>query len=155
MFPARGLGGHLGVQPPLEFGVLADAGLLEVEDERRVRGAVERRYRLRRERAVVDAETAASVPVTEHRRVFAVAMAALLAEFHAYLDRPGADPAADLVGYRQHAMWLSREELTALIEEMRAALMRRITNEPSPERTRYLISPILFPAEDPAAADGQ
>ncbi|KOU04826.1 ArsR family transcriptional regulator [Streptomyces sp. NRRL F-5755] len=138
-----------------QVGVLADAGLLEVEDERRVRGAVERRYRLRRERAVVDAETAASVPVTEHRRVFAVAMAALLAEFHAYLDRPGADPAADLVGYRQHAMWLSREELTALIEEMRAALMRRIANEPSPERTRYLISPILFPAEDPAAADGQ
>ncbi|WP_030666778.1 helix-turn-helix domain-containing protein [Streptomyces rimosus] len=138
-----------------QVGVLADAGLLEIEDERRVRGAVERRYRLRRERAVVDAGTAASVPPAEHRRVFAVAMAALLAEFHAYLDRPGADPAADLVGYRQHAMWLSREELTALIEEMREVLTRRIANGPSPERTRYLISPILFPAEDPAATGGQ
>ncbi|WP_267882265.1 hypothetical protein [Streptomyces rimosus] len=42
-----------------------------------------------------------------------------------------------------------------MCEEMRAALTRRITNEPSPERTRYLISPILFPAEDPAAADGR
>jgi hypothetical protein len=28
-------------------------------------------------------------------------MAALLAEFSAYLDRDGADPAADSVGYRQ------------------------------------------------------
>ncbi|MEU5212859.1 helix-turn-helix domain-containing protein [Streptomyces sp. NPDC020742] len=132
--------------------LLADGGLLEIEGEQRVRGAVERRYRLRRERAVIDSDAAASVPVEDHRQVFAVAMATLLAEFNAYLDRPGAAPAADLVGYRQHAMWLSRDELTALIGEMRDALVRRITNEPSPERTRYLISPILFPAEEPPAA---
>ncbi|MGW7261040.1 hypothetical protein [Streptomyces sp. NPDC054834] len=70
----------------------------------RVHGAVERHYRLRRERAVIDADAAASVPPEDHRRVFAVAMAALPAEFNAYLDRPGAAPAADLVGYRQHAI---------------------------------------------------
>ncbi|MEU2791142.1 helix-turn-helix domain-containing protein [Streptomyces sp. NPDC007100] len=130
-----------------QVGLLADGGLLEVENEQRVRGAVERHYRLRRERAVVDAGAAASVPPEEHRRVFAVAMAALLAEFNAYLDRPGADPAADLVGYRQHAMWLSPDELAALIGELRDVLVRRITNEPSPGRARYLVSPILFPAE--------
>ncbi|MFI0259594.1 helix-turn-helix domain-containing protein [Streptomyces sp. NPDC017056] len=130
-----------------QVGLLADGGLLEVGNEQRVRGAVERHYRLRRERAVVDASAAASVPPEEHRRVFAVAMAALLAEFNAYLDRPGADPAADLVGYRQHAMWLSPDELAALIGELRDVLVRRITNEPSPGRARYLVSPILFPAE--------
>ncbi|MFI2264343.1 hypothetical protein [Streptomyces tubercidicus] len=80
-------------------GLLADGGVLDVADEQRVRGAVERRYRLRRERAVIDADTAASVSVADHRRVFAVAMATLLAEFNAYLDREGADPTADLVGY--------------------------------------------------------
>ncbi|NEB76500.1 helix-turn-helix domain-containing protein [Streptomyces sp. SID14478] len=128
-------------------GALADGGVLEVADEQRVRGAVERRYRLRRERAVIDAEAAAAVSNEEHRKVFAVAMATLLAEFHAYLDRPGADPAADLVGYRQHAMWLSQDELAALIGELRDVLVRRVGNEPSPERSRYLISPILFPAE--------
>ncbi|MFE7266470.1 helix-turn-helix domain-containing protein [Streptomyces sp. NPDC057592] len=136
-------------------GLLADGGLLEVEGEQRVRGAVERRYRLRRERAVIDADAAASVSLEDHRRAFAVAMATLLAEFNTYLDRPGAAPAVDLVGYRQHAMWLSRDELTALIDEMRDALVRRITNEPSPERTRYLISPILFPAEEPPVAGGE
>ncbi|MCF2526995.1 helix-turn-helix domain-containing protein [Yinghuangia soli] len=135
--------------------LLADGGLLEVAGEQRVRGAVERRYRLRRERAVIDAETAASLPPEGHRRVFAVAMATLLAEFNAYLDRPGAAPAADLVGYRQHAMWVSRDELAAMIDEMRDVLMRRIANEPSAERTRYLISPILFPAEESSAAGGE
>ncbi|MGW7261041.1 hypothetical protein [Streptomyces sp. NPDC054834] len=42
-----------------------------------------------------------------------------------------------------------------MIGEMRDVLMRRITNEPSPERTRYLISPILFPAEEAPAAGGE
>jgi DNA-binding transcriptional ArsR family regulator len=129
-------------------GLLADGGLLEVVGEHRTRGAVERRYRLHRGRAAVDARTAASVSVEEHRRVFAVAMATLLAEYGAYLDRDDADPAADLVGYRQHAVWLTEDERAAMIEELRAVIAPRLANAPSPERRRHLLSPILFPAED-------
>src|SRR5690349_846199 len=54
--------------------LLADGGVLEVTGEQRVRGAVERHYRLNRARAVIDAGTAASVSKEDHRRVFAVAM---------------------------------------------------------------------------------
>jgi DNA-binding transcriptional ArsR family regulator len=137
-------------------GLLADGGLLEVADEHRTRGAVERRYRLHRARATVDAETAASVSVEDHRRVFAVAMATLLAEYNAYLDRDDADPAADLVGYRQHAIWLSDEERAQLIGELRAVIAPRMGNAPSPGRTRHLLSPILFPAgESPARTPGE
>ena len=100
--------------------LLAAGGILEVADERRVRGAVERRYRLRHDRAVIDADMAESLSLDDYRRGFAAAMAALLAEFNAYLDRDGADPAADLVGYRQHAVWLSRDELLEMIGELRA-----------------------------------
>ncbi|MFI1786470.1 hypothetical protein [Streptomyces rubiginosohelvolus] len=119
------------------------------------REAVERLYRLRRERTVIGAITAAPVPTEGHRQVFAVAMATLLAEFIAHLDRPGADPAADLVGCRRHPMRLSRDELTSLIGEMRDVLVRRITNEPSPERSRYLISPAPFPAEESPVANSE
>ena len=133
--------------------LLADGGILEVDGEQRVRGFVERRYRLRRERAVIDADTAASATLDDHRRVFAVAMAALLAEFHAYLDREGADPAADEVGYRQHALWLSEEERVELIEGMRRAIGPRYGNEPGPGRSQYLLSPILFPIGDPPGAE--
>jgi DNA-binding transcriptional ArsR family regulator len=132
-------------------GLLADGGLLEVAGEHRTRGAVERRYRLHLARAAVDAETAASVSVEDHRRVFAVAMATLLAEYNAYLDRDGADPVADLVGYRQHAIWLSEEERAGMIEELREVIAPRMRHDPSPERTRHLLSPILFPAEEPPA----
>jgi DNA-binding transcriptional ArsR family regulator len=127
--------------------VLAGAGVLEVEDEQRVRGAVERRYRLRRDRAVIDAQTAAAASPDDYRRAFAVAVAALLGEFDAYLDRDGADPAADLVGFRQHALWLSRDELTALIEDLRAAIVPRLAHDAAPGRAQYLLSPIMFPID--------
>ncbi len=128
-------------------GVLADAGVLEVDGEERVRGAVERRYRLRRDRATIDPEMVAALSPEDHRRVFAAAIATLLAEFNAYLDRDGADPVADSVGYRQHALWLSPEELDDLIGRMRAAIVPHLDHEPAPDRRRYLISPILFPSE--------
>ncbi|NUR69441.1 MAG: hypothetical protein HOU81_01335 [Hamadaea sp.] len=82
-----------------------------------------------------------------HRESFAAAMAALMAEFTAYLDRPDADPAADMVGYRQHTVWLTAAELDGLIEDLRRAILPRLAQEPTAERARYLLSPILFPIE--------
>ncbi|MCC5576804.1 helix-turn-helix domain-containing protein [Microtetraspora sp. AC03309] len=131
--------------------LLAANGILEVADERRVRGAVERRYRLRLDRVVVDTDAVAALSLDDHRRVFATSIAVLVAEFNAYLDRQNADPAADLVGYRQHAVWLSRDELDEMIVEMRRAILPRLANEPAPDRGQYLLSPILFPIEQPSA----
>ncbi|WP_433174417.1 helix-turn-helix domain-containing protein [Actinoallomurus sp. CA-150999] len=131
--------------------LLATSGILEVAEERRVRGAVERHYRLRQDRAVIDLDTAKSLSPDDHRRGFANALAALVAEFNAYLDRENADPVTDLVGYRQHAIWLSRDELNAMISELRAAIVPRLANPPTSDRTRYLLSPIFFPSEEPPA----
>jgi DNA-binding transcriptional ArsR family regulator len=126
-------------------GLLAEAGLLEVAGEQRVHGAVERRYRLRQTRARIDPDTAASMSLDDHRRAFAAAMATLLAEFNAYLDREHADPAADSVGYTQIPLWLSQGELAELITEVRGAIVSRAHNKPAPGRRLHLLSPILFP----------
>lgn len=134
--------------------LLAAGGVLEVALERRVRGAVERRYRLRRDRAGINADTVNSLSLDDHRSAFAVALAVLAAEFTAYLDRDTADPVADLVGYRQHAVWLSPGELHGMIDRMREAIAPHLANEPSPDRTQYLISPILFPVEAPQTETG-
>ncbi|MGW1467740.1 helix-turn-helix domain-containing protein [Streptomyces sp. NPDC002308] len=131
--------------------LLASGGVLEVALERRVRGAVERRYRLRRDRAGIDADTAGSLSPDDHRRAFAAALAVLTAEFAAYLDHDTADPVADLVGYRQHAVWLAPGELEGMIAGMRDAIAPHLANGPAPDRTRYLVSPILFPVEAPSA----
>ncbi|MFF2146451.1 helix-turn-helix domain-containing protein [Kitasatospora sp. NPDC058190] len=127
--------------------LLVAGGILEVAEEQRVRGAVQRLYRLRQDRAVISPETIRSLTSDDHRRAFATAMTALLAEFNAYLDREQADPVADRVGYRQHALWLSPAELDQLIGELRAAIVTRLANRPGPERVQYLLSPIHFPVE--------
>lgn len=129
--------------------LLAEGEVLEVADEQRVRGSVERRYRLRRERATIDADATAAASLEDYRRGFAVAMASLLAEFNAYLSRDDAAPAADLVGFRQHGLWLSGEELAELINDLRAVIAPRMSNEPAPGRAQYLLSPIHFPIDKP------
>jgi DNA-binding transcriptional ArsR family regulator len=132
-----------------QVGLLVDAGILEVAGEQRVRGFVERSYRLRPERAVIDAERAARATPDDHRRVFATAMAVLLAEFGSYLDDPAADPAADLVGYRQHAIWLTDDERAELIAGLREAILPVLTHGPGGGRRAYMLSPVLFPKADP------
>ncbi|WP_084978542.1 helix-turn-helix domain-containing protein [Nocardia seriolae] len=133
---------------------LTAAGILEVAQERRVRGAVERHYRLRQDRAAIPAEAAADLPADRYRSVFSVAMAVLIAEFNAYLDGEKADPAADLVGFRQHAVWLDRGELEQMIAELRAVIVPRLANRAAPGRDQYLLSPIIFPSEQPRPDGG-
>jgi DNA-binding transcriptional ArsR family regulator len=131
-------------------GLLADAGVLDVVDEQRVHGAVERYYRLRPTRARIGPEDAAAMSLDDHRRAFAAAAAALLAAFNAYLDRDGADPGADSVGYTQIPLWLSPRELSEMIAELRAGILARAGNQPAPDRGLYLLSPIFFPIEKAA-----
>jgi DNA-binding transcriptional ArsR family regulator len=128
--------------------LLAEAGLLEVAGEHRVHGAVERRYRLDRARAMIDPDAAASMSRDEHRHGLAAAMAGLIAEFNTYLDREHADPTADLVGYRQIPLLLNQDELAELISEIRNAIVSKMDNKPAPDRRLHLLSPILFPIEE-------
>jgi hypothetical protein len=113
-------------------GLLADGGVLEVADEQRVRGAVERHYRLRRDRTLIEAEAGASMSLEDHRHGFTAAVAALHAEFDAYLGRPGADPYPDLVGYRQGVLWLSPDEIVEMLGELRAVFAARAGTRPQP-----------------------
>ena len=135
-----------------QVAVLAEGGLLEVADEQRVRGAVERRYRVQRARVSMSVEDAAEMSLEDHRRGFTAVVTALLAEFDVYLDREDADPVADSVSYRQFSLWLSPEERDEMIEQMRAVVRSKVDNGPAPGRTRHLLTPILIPVEGPGAS---
>jgi hypothetical protein len=128
-------------------------GLLEVAGEQRVKGAVERRYRLHRERAKIGREAAESMSKDDHRHAFAAAIGVLLVEFNAYLDRENADPAIDSVGYTQIPLWLSQDERAELIDELVAVIKPRFDNKAAPGRSPHLLSPILFPTEEPPQQD--
>ncbi|BEK88269.1 hypothetical protein NSK11_contig00106-0012 [Nocardia seriolae] len=130
-----------------------DGGMLEIADEQRVRGAFERSYRLRPDRPSVSPAAGEATTADDHRRGFAAAMAVLLAELNAYLDRTDADPAADSVGYRQGTLWLSPEELGTMLGGFRDIVAPFAANQPGSDRRPYLISPLLFPGEEPRLPD--
>jgi hypothetical protein len=126
---------------------LLAGGILEVVDERRVRGAVERTLLLRPGAANVSGEEAAAMSADDHRRAFLTFVAGLLGDFDRYLD--GGDPelARDLVGYRQAAAHLSDAETEELLEELRAVVQPRLENAAAPGRRRRLLTTILIPGE--------
>jgi DNA-binding transcriptional ArsR family regulator len=134
--------------------LLTEHGVLRVIDEQPVGGAVERHFELDRNLATVDTVTARTMSPADHRRAFAAAMAALLADFGAFLDSGDPTVSAALIAYRQIPLWLSPDEVHALVAEVQAPITDALANEPASTRTQYLLSPILFPvAETPPAAE--
>lgn len=124
---------------------LADAGLLEVVDERPIRGGVERTYGVVTSSVVLGDEELASATTDEHFRYFATFVATLLADFAAYLDAGTPTLSADRVGYRQASLWLTDDEFDAMTTTMAAAVQERVNNQPGPGRRRRLLSTIVMP----------
>jgi DNA-binding transcriptional ArsR family regulator len=100
---------------------LHDAGLLEVVDERRVRGATERTYRLRDPVPAVGAEEAATMSVEEHRQAFTAFVAGLLGDFDRYLDSG------------------------QLLDDLVGVVRPLLDNKPSARRTRRIFTTVLMP----------
>ncbi|MDP5183524.1 helix-turn-helix domain-containing protein [Blastococcus sp. BMG 814] len=129
-------------------GVLADAGVLQVVGERKVRGAAERSYRLVLEAANVPADDLAAVSAEDHRRAFTAFVASLLADFDRYLDRGEPDLARDGVGYRQVGLWVTDEEFGELLADLRTVLQQRLANRPGDGRRRRLVGLVNLPGDD-------
>jgi DNA-binding transcriptional ArsR family regulator len=136
------------------LGLLVEGGMLEAGDERRVRGAVERFYRLRTDRPTIAPEAGKTMTLSDHRQGFAAAIAVLVAEFNAYLDRPGADPFADSASYRQGILWLSPDELSAMLASLREIIAPLTANKAGQDRRPYLVSPVMFPGPEPPPGPG-
>ncbi|MFE4450654.1 helix-turn-helix domain-containing protein [Streptomyces sp. NPDC056796] len=125
---------------------LTQAGILEVVHERRVRGTVERSYRVRQDKALVDEDTRTSMTKDDHRQAFTVFTGTMLADFDRYLAREDAEPAREGVLYRQGAVWVTPEEFTELVEELEAVIARRTRRGTADDSTRHIISLALVPA---------
>ena len=124
---------------------LLDAELIEVVDERRVRGAVERTYRLRDPAPTVGPEEAATMTAEQHRQAFTTFIAGLLGAFDRYLDGGDPDLGRDLVGYRQAALYLSDAEMRQFLEDLVAVISPRLANRPAAGRVRRLITTVVMP----------
>lgn len=128
---------------------LVEGGVLQVVDERPVRGAVERTYRLVPEAATVDPAELRDLSLEQHRSHFLTFVAGLLSDFDRYLDDDKGpdgrvDPLGDRVGYRQAVMHLSDEEVDRMLAEIGQVLSRYRAVPPGPGRSRRAVSTVLL-----------
>lgn len=129
---------------------LHEGGLLEVVDERQVRGTVERTYGVVTEATAIGADDLVDTDAEDHFRYFGTFVGTLLADYASYLDNnyhePGrVDLAADRVGFRQVPLWLSDDELDEVVAELSEALVSRMENRPAHGRRRRLFTSIVMP----------
>lgn len=121
---------------------LAQAGVIAVVAQRPVRGVTEKVYALAEDSVQLDPR---GMGLEDWERGFAAFTASLLGQFTAYLRQPGSDPAADGVSFRAGALCLSDAELAQLRADLQAVLVPLLSQAPSPERRRRLLSLVLVP----------
>ncbi len=127
---------------------LVKGGVLGIVAERQVRGAVERTYILRTAAARIRLDEVAAMTPDEHRRAFLAFVAALLADFDRYLDRPHADPMRDGATYNLAGMWLTDTEFSELMRDLATVLQPRLANPPAQGRKRRILGTILLPGPE-------
>ena len=127
--------------------VLVEAEVLSVVGQRRVRGAVERRYGLNPANASAGRDDLAAMSHEQLRTSFAVFAASLLAGFDAYLAGPDVDLASDALGFRTAAIHLREDDIAEFTERLRQAVEPWLA--PRPGTRRHLFSTVLTPAPGP------
>lgn len=125
---------------------LAKSGIIEVVEERQVRGTVEKVYTLDTRASMLTAEDAANFSKDDHMRYFIAFVASLLDDFSRYIHQSETvDLLADNVGYRKFPLKLSDEEFKSLSAEMNAVLEPYLENSPRQDRQRRIFSFIVMP----------
>lgn len=128
---------------------LAKGGILQIVEQRQVRGAVEKVYTVFGSAANITAEEAASATRDDHLRYFTMFVAGLLGEFERYLGQGQVDMLKDGVGYRQVPMYLSDAEFLKFQADLSRIVLAAYANEPTPERRRRILTTIVMPDIQP------
>jgi DNA-binding transcriptional ArsR family regulator len=124
---------------------LAKGGILQIVEQRQVRGAVEKVYAVLGPAVNITPEEAASATRDDHLRYFTMFVAGLLGTFERYLERDHIDMLKDGVGYRQVPLYLSDAEFLKFQEELSRVVLAAYGNQPAPERQRRILTTIVMP----------
>lgn len=125
---------------------LAEAGLLTVVEERRVRGAVERVYQIADVSGLVlGPDDLTHATPSDHLRYFTTWIMGLLGDAARYLRQEQIDPAADGFGYRQIPLYLSDDEMLGLSQALFEAVQPYLDNDAAPGRRRRTLTTVLIP----------
>ncbi|MFI1990561.1 helix-turn-helix domain-containing protein [Actinoplanes sp. NPDC020271] len=136
------------------LGTLVKAGLIEVVDQRKVRGAVERVYALPAHGATLNPAELATATPEDHARYFTAFVSSLLSDFSRYLAREQVDLVADGAGYQQVVLHLSDTELAAFAADLNRVVGPLLGNEPGEGRVPRLLATVLLPVDHSDKSEG-
>lgn len=123
---------------------LLDAGALEVVSERRVRGAVEKTLRVRRDLAPLTPDEIGNLTADRLRQTFLAFMLQLYQEFDRYLRQPDASLGRDLAGFTAVQFYATDEEWGTFIRALNAALVPLLSQEKGEGRRRRRLATVAL-----------
>jgi len=134
---------------------LRRGGILAVAEERRVRGATERRFALEPGAATVSPTDLARATPEDHLRWFAAFLAGLLGAYARYIGRGTPDLVRDGVGYREVVLHLAAADVREMSAALNAALAPYVLRAPGPGTSPRLYATVLMPGDAPGAPTRQ
>ncbi|OLO60204.1 DNA-binding protein [Actinomyces oris] len=133
---------------------LASHGLIEVAQERQVRGTSEKTYRVTPGMANPTPQDLGSLSREELMTVFTVFTTGLIGDFSAYIrdgDRP--DLTEDRVNFTQASFWATQAEVDTFLDTVSQALQNLLGNQPGGDRRRRTLTTVLIPRPDGEQSD--
>lgn len=123
--------------------ILAKANITEVVAENRVRGTLEKTYKLKQ--ANIPREDLEKMAPEEHVEAFFTFTTHLLAEFSNYVHQENIDFYTDGVMYRQASVYLDDDEFKEWLDLSNKISQKFIENKPRPGRKLRTIATIIIP----------
>ncbi|KLU58994.1 hypothetical protein CEB3_c50140 [Peptococcaceae bacterium CEB3] len=121
---------------------LAEANIIEIVAEKRMRGTVEKTYRLQLDSIHSNIEELSPV---EHQNAFYTFTLHLLTEFNNYIHKENMNFYEDGVSYRQVCVYLDEEEYREIVETTNRLVEKAIENKPREGRKLMTLASIIIP----------
>jgi DNA-binding transcriptional ArsR family regulator len=125
--------------------MLADAGILCVVKEQRVRNALEKTYALPHQTLMLTVEDLENAEPEDYIRLFTQSLGLQLGYYTRYIQQGDVDFARDNVLFQMFPAYLSEVEMKELGQAIQAVLLPFVKNKPSPERRRYILGLTSLP----------
>lgn len=126
---------------------LLDVGVLQVAEQRPVRGVLEKVYALTGSGLSLtpDSPEIGRLTNDDWRQAFAAFTGSLLGQFEVCLRQEPANLVRDGVSFRTAPLYLSDVETLQFFADLRALMASAGANSPAPDRRRRLFSTVLLP----------
>lgn len=125
---------------------LANGDVIQVVEERPVRGTVEKVYAINSDASQLSEEDLENATKDDHWRYFVAYIATLLDDFQRYLSSvKQPNMRSDGVGYFKRGMNLNDEEMQEFGMELGEVIQKFVEKEPAPNRKRRLFATVMMP----------